>query len=103
MAARDGGTEIADRIRRKLTEALVPRRLDIVDETSLHAGHAGVHPQGESHFRIVIVADAFTGTSRVARHRLVYDLLAEEMYDRIHALALTTLTPSEESSTRVGG
>lgn len=87
---------IRERIERKLREGLSPERLAVIDESHRHAGHAGAHPQGESHFRIEIVSAAFAGKSRVARQRMVYDLLAEEMRERIHALALpVTQTPEE--------
>ena len=88
-------TSIAERIRSKLTDGLAPSRLDIVDDSSRHVGHAGHDGRGESHFTIVVVADAFEGKSRVERQRLVYGLLAEELADRVHALALKTLTPAE--------
>lgn len=87
--------EVANRIRAKLTDALSPTRLDIVDDSAKHIGHAGHDGRGESHFAVVVVSDAFDGLSRVARQRLVYDLLSEELADRIHALSLRTLTPAE--------
>lgn len=93
--------EIAARLRRKLTEALAPSRLDIVDDSHRHAGHAGHDPRGESHFTVTVVSAAFAGRSRVERQRLVYGLLAEELAGRVHALALTTLTP-EEAAARDG-
>ncbi|MBI3453448.1 MAG: BolA family transcriptional regulator, partial [Rhodospirillales bacterium] len=83
---------VADIIRRKLTAALTPERLDITDDSHRHAGHAGARPGGESHFTVEIVASAFGGRSRVDRQRLVYGALQEEMKERIHALALVTLT-----------
>ena len=61
----------------------------MVDESHLHAGHAGARPDGESHFRVEIAAEAFKGMSRVARQRAVYGVLSEELADRVHALALT--------------
>lgn len=85
----------ADRIRRKLTEGLAPERLDIADESGRHAGHGGAHPEGETHFHVTVVSAAFAGRTRVARQRMVYDLLAQEMAERVHALGLTTLTPEE--------
>lgn len=88
---------IADRIHAKLTAALHPTRLVIHDESHRHAGHAGARPEGETHFRIEIVSPAFAGESRVARQRRVYALLAEELSERVHALALTTRTPEEEA------
>lgn len=90
--------EIADRIRRKLTGALAPSRLEIVDDSHRHAGHAGHDPRGESHFSVTIVSGGFAGKSRIERQRLVYALLAEELAERVHALALTTLTPEEAAS-----
>lgn len=86
---------VADSLRAKLSAALDPVRLEVVDESQLHAGHAGANPAGESHFRVEIVSAAFAGQSRVARQRRVYDILAEEMAGPIHALALKTLTPDE--------
>jgi BolA protein len=86
---------VAAAIERKLNEALAPERLDIVDESHKHAGHAGARPEGESHFRVTVVSDAFQGKNRVQRQRLVYRALAEEMESDIHALALLTQTPEE--------
>lgn len=84
-------------MRKKLEDGLAPSRLDIIDESHRHAGHAGHNPQGESHFRLEIVSEAFAGKSRVERHRMVNALLAEELAGRVHALALTTLTKDEEA------
>lgn len=83
------------RIHDKLTAALHPQTLAISDDSARHAGHSGAQPGGETHFSVRIVAEAFTGLSRVARHRLVYEILAAELHERVHALALTTLTPNE--------
>lgn len=85
-------------IESKLAEGLKPRRLSIVDESHKHAGHAGARAGGESHFRVEVVSAAFTGLTRVARQRLVYGLLAEELKGPIHALALSTLTPEEDAN-----
>ncbi|HXC89906.1 MAG TPA: BolA family protein [Stellaceae bacterium] len=87
---------VADTIRRKLTERFEPARLHIVDESHRHAGHAGARPEGETHFAVTVVAAAFAGHNRVARQRLVYQALAEELAGRVHALSLTTLTPDED-------
>ncbi len=86
---------VAEIIKLKLTEALCPIQLDITDDSHKHAGHAGSRPEGESHFSVFIVSQAFEGKSRVERQRLVYQALAEEMKQRIHALALQTLSPNE--------
>jgi BolA family transcriptional regulator, general stress-responsive regulator len=87
---------IADTVRRKLSERFQPFRLDLVDDSARHAGHSGARPEGETHFSVTIVATAFSGKSRVARQRLVYEALAEELATRIHALSLTTLAPEED-------
>jgi len=84
-------------IRRKLSEALVPTRLDIVDDSARHAGHVGARPEGETHFNVEIVSTRFAGLSRVARQRLVYGVLADELRTDVHALALKTATPEEDS------
>lgn len=86
---------VAASIERKLTEALKPTRLEIEDESARHRGHAGYKEGGETHFRVTVVSAAFAGQNRVARQRLVYKLLAEELAGRVHALALTALTPDE--------
>lgn len=87
--------QYAERIRTKLTATLTPHRLQIDDVSHHHAGHGGHDLRGESHFNVLIVADGFSGLSRVARQRLVYDLLRVELTERIHALSLQTLTPEE--------
>lgn len=86
---------IAERINKKLTEELAPTVLDVVDESAKHKGHGGWREGGETHFHVTVVSDAFEGKSRVDRQRMVYALLAEEMAERVHALALTTKAPSE--------
>jgi BolA protein len=87
---------VAETIRRKLTARLAPTRLDIADDSVRHAGHAGARPGGETHFSVAVVAAAFAGMTRVARQRLVYEILADELKGGVHALALTTLAPDEE-------
>lgn len=89
---------MADRMRQKLTEAFAPTRLDIIDDSHRHAGHAGAREGGETHFTVEIVAAAFAGKSRVERQRLVYATLAAELQERVHALALRTLTPTEDTA-----
>lgn len=75
-------------IRRKLEEAFSPDDLRVVNESHLHAGHAGDDGTGESHWRVEIGADALDGTSRLAKHRAVHNALGPEIMGRIHALAL---------------
>jgi BolA protein len=91
---------VIDTIRRKLTERFAPVRLEVEDESHRHVGHAGARPGGETHFAVTVVAAEFAGQSRVARQRLVYDALAEELATRIHALSLTTLAPDEDRGAR---
>ena len=86
---------VAQRIREKLTSALNPTRLEVVDESHRHAGHAGARPGGETHFHVEVVAAAFQGKSRIERQRLVYSALKEEMSEQIHALSLVTRAPGE--------
>jgi len=82
------------RIEARLAEHFECSHLEVVDESHLHAGHAGAK-SGAGHFRVVIVSEAFAGAGRVERQRLVYAALAEEMGPEIHALSMQTLTPNE--------
>jgi BolA protein len=86
---------IETEIRRRLMVALEPTRLDVINESHLHAGHASSPGTGESHFRVEIVSPTFSGLSRVQRQRLVNDALADLLRDRIHALAMVTLAPGD--------
>lgn len=78
-------------IQQKLQAAFQPHHLDVINESFMHA----VPPGSESHFKVVIVADAFEGKRQVARHQAVYRALAEEMAGQVHALAVHTYTASE--------
>jgi BolA protein len=91
---------VAEAMRRKLTERFAPTRLEIVDESQRHAGHAGARPEGETHFAVAIVSAAFAGLGRVARQRLVYETLKDELTSRVHALSVKTLTPDEDRADR---
>jgi BolA protein len=82
-------------IREKLTQALQPTRLDVVNESHLHAGHRTSPGTGESHFRVLVVSQAFAGKSRIDRHRIVNDTLAAELKGRVHALAIKAYAPGE--------
>ncbi len=88
---------VAETIEHKLTEALAPQRLKIVDDSEKHKGHAGYREGGETHFSVEVVSAAFTGQNRVARQRRVYEILAEELAAGVHALQLKTLTPEEDA------
>lgn len=74
---------------------LRPDKLEVIDESHLHEGHAGSHPSGESHFRVRIVAAQFAGQGRVARHRMINGALAEDLATRVHALAIEAYAPGE--------
>ncbi|HEY5817532.1 MAG TPA: BolA family protein [Mesorhizobium sp.] len=95
---------IQQRIEAKLTAALSPERLDVLNESSQHAGHHHVESDhhatfdgtGETHFRVRIVAKRFAGMSRVQRHRAVNELLAEELKGGVHALAIEPAAPGEK-------
>jgi BolA protein len=82
-------------MREKLMVGLRPSRLDLVNESHLHAGHQSSPGTGESHFRVLIVSEAFSGKSRVERHRVVNDLLRDELRGGVHALAIKACAPGE--------
>jgi len=84
-----------ERIVARLTAALHPVALDVVDESDRHAGHAGAREGGGTHYRVRVVSARFEGRSRVERHRLVHDLLKAEFADGLHALALAAKAPDE--------
>ncbi len=83
------------RIKEKLIVALRPIRLDVINESDMHAGHRSSPGTGESHFRVLIVSQAFAGKSRVERHRIVNEVLKGDVGGAIHALALATYAPGE--------
>lgn len=79
---------VEDEIRDKLQTAFQPCTLSVLDESEMHRGHAGYQEGGQSHFRVKIVADAFSDLSRLERHRAVHTALGADLVGRIHALAL---------------
>jgi BolA protein len=83
-----------ERIRGRLLATFAPIDCQLVDESHLHAGHAGA-ASGAGHYRVQLVSDRFEGLNRVSRHRLVYDCLNDMMHTDIHALAIIALAPSE--------
>jgi BolA protein len=85
---------VADDIRQRLG-ALSPLRLELLDESAKHIGHAGARPGGNTHWKLTIVSAAFSGNSTVARHRMIYDALGELMQDPIHALSISAKAPGE--------
>ena len=86
---------VEDEIARKLRKAFAPEALEVVNDSHRHAGHGGSPGTGESHFTIKVVSDSFAGKSRVERHRMVNQVLADELAGKIHALAITALAPAE--------
>ena len=87
----------ADIITEKLTSAFSPQNLNVVDESHLHAGHAGSREGGQTHYRVYIVSNAFQGKSRVDRHRMINAALAAELAGSVHALAIHAAAPGEGS------
>jgi BolA family transcriptional regulator, general stress-responsive regulator len=85
--------ERMDQIRALVQARLKPTRLELLDESGRHIGHAGAGAGG--HFRLRIVSEAFSGLPLVQRHRLVHDALAPLFGSEIHALALETIAPEE--------
>lgn len=77
----------------RLTEALAPTHLEVINESAQHRGHMGDDGSGESHFRVVVESAAFTGCSRVERQRLVNRALADLLAERIHALSIVARAP----------
>ena len=85
---------VAEAMRRKLS-VLSPTRLEIIDDSDRHAGHDGAREGGESHFSITIESNAFAGLNRVARQRMVYAALTDELSGPVHALSVKALAPGE--------
>ena len=86
---------VASAMRAKLEAAFSPQRLEIVDDSSRHAGHEGAREGGESHFTVTIASDAFAGRTRVERQRLINHVLREELAGPVHALSIKALAPGE--------
>lgn len=78
-----------------LRDAFAPASIKVVDDSARHIGHAGARPEGETHYSVLLVADAFRGLNRVARSRAVHQALAAEFTTGLHALSLTLRTPEE--------
>jgi BolA protein len=83
------------RIHATLVAGFNPTHIEIADESAQHAGHAGATAGGETHYRIVLVSEVFTGQSRLARYRAIHAALAAEFASGLHALSLTLQTPEE--------
>lgn len=90
--ASQAGTMIEE-IRARLAP-LAPQHIEVLDESALHAGHAGAQ-SGGGHYRLTLISAAFSGQNALARHRMVYEALGDLMQQRIHALSITALSPEE--------
>jgi stress-induced morphogen len=99
MRGLGGGGEmrVEEQITQKLRQAFAPVALEVVNDSHRHAGHAGSPQTGESHFSIKVVSESFAGKSRVERHRMVNEVLADELKGTVHALAISALAPEERS------
>ncbi len=86
---------IAAEITRRLTEVLDPTRLEVIDDSDKHRGHAGHDPRGESHFTVLVESAKFEGLNRLARQRAVNAALGDLLKDRVHALAIKARAPGE--------
>jgi len=80
---------------RRLTEALQPTKLELIDDSERHRGHGGYNPAGESHFSLTISSPAFADKSRVERQRLVHKALGDVLDERVHALSIRATAPGE--------
>ena len=87
-------TERPERIRSLLAESLATREIEVIDDSHLHAGHAGAR-DGRGHFRVRVVSAAFDGLRPLQRHQLIYRSLGDLMQTDIHALSIAALTPAE--------
>ena len=86
---------VGHRITAKVTNAFAPDPLLVEDESARHAGHSGARPEGETHFSVKLVSEAFRGKSRIERHRMVNAALADDLATRVHALTITAKAPGE--------
>lgn len=86
-----------ERIRSRLLATFSPVECQLIDESHLHAGHAGA-ASGAGHYKVHLVSDRFEGLNRISRHRLVYDCLHDMMHSDIHALTIIAFAPSEVTS-----
>ena len=87
---------VATEITKRLTQAVKPTQLQVIDDSEKHRGHAGHDPRGESHFTIIVESPLFVGMSRVARHRAVNAALGDLLEGRVHALAIHATAPGEQ-------
>jgi BolA family transcriptional regulator, general stress-responsive regulator len=89
---------VEERIEKKIRKSFEPEYMDIKNQSHLHAGHQGHDGSGQSHFRLVVVAQRFEGKSRLERQRMIYKILEEEFQDSLHALSIAAYAPGEENT-----
>lgn len=87
---------ITEEIKNLLNKALSPEKLELIDDSAAHAGHAGAR-RGGGHYFVTVVSNAFEGKSMVQRHQMIYQALGDLMKQEIHALGINALTPSEDN------
>jgi BolA protein len=96
-AAQNPRMLVKDAITRKLQDAFAPDQVEVIDESDQHHGHAGHRPGGQTHFRVYIVSKAFAGKSRLDRHRMINQALADDLAGGVHALAIHADAPGEQA------
>ena len=94
MNARRTGP-VATEMLARLNSALLPTRIELIDDSEQHRGHGGYNPAGESHFSLSLESRAFSGKSRVERQRMIYAALGDLMKERVHALSICATAPGE--------
>lgn len=87
-------SERIDKIEKRLTDALAPVSLQIIDDSHEHAGHGGYH-EGGSHFSVSVVSQRFHNLDTLSRHRVIYEALGDMMKQEIHALKISAFAPDE--------
>jgi BolA protein len=86
---------MAERIERKLKAEFAPQALTVTDDSHKHHGHSGWREGGETHFSVAVTSQAFAGKSRIERHRMINNALAEELAGGVHALAISAKAPED--------
>jgi len=95
MTSQETGPVAAEMLRR-LSSALLPTAIELIDDSEQHRGHGGYNPAGERHFTLHIESPAFAGKNRVQRQRMIYGALGDLMESRVHALSIRAIAPGEQ-------
>jgi len=91
-------TNRTERIREKLIEAFEPTEIEVSDDSARHAGHAGASAQGETHYNVTLIAEAFRGLGRVQAQRAIHGVLSDEFENGLHALSLKVSAPAGDGT-----